>query len=428
MNKKILIITIAIIILFAGVTSYAEGKTLEEAVTSIWIVQYPELCDKVTQRYEEEMEAYEESMRSTDEMELRYRWGSDYASKLESDIENTRRIYAPIFNMGYMFYTMDSGKYSVQYAKSKNIDYLLDECWLVSIGGRDYHNGENRWRLYDKTIDRGLNGKLVGLMNASYPVIPSFQYDFVKDVSGLEQLLNDAGAEDFIDFKVIAVTSVNTVLYFKYSNGEYGILISDADNNRNSPDIEQLKVYDFSYILQKIGETGLMGVGGRDIYTADMLDVKPTYEAEATALQEEGLLQGNENGLDLLKPLTRAEAVALLVRALGLESQTANYTTSMFADIPSDNWAAPYAALAKELGITDGINDTDFVPDQKVTSDQFATFTLRAAGESDFDYTEGTEILINKGIITDEQAETMDLFTRGDMAKIIYESREKGLM
>ena len=101
---------------------------------------------------------------------------------------------------------------------------------------------------------------------------------------------------------------------------------------------------------------------------------------------------------------------------------------SQFADIPSENWAAPYAALAKDEGITNGISDTEFAPDDPVTADQFATFTLRAAGESDFDYTEGIQILIDRGIITEEQSETMDLFTRGDMAKIIYEARENGLL
>ena len=36
-------------------------------------------------------------------------------------------------------------------------------------------------------------------------------------------------------------------------------------------------------------------------------------------------------------------------------------------------------------------------------------------------------IMIDEEIITPENAETMDLFTRGDMAKIIYEARERNL-
>ena len=101
---------------------------------------------------------------------------------------------------------------------------------------------------------------------------------------------------------------------------------------------------------------------------------------------------------------------------------------SQFTDISSDNWVSPYAALAKEYGITNGVSDTEFAPDDPVTAEQFATFTLRAAGESDFDYMQGIQILLDRGIITEKESETMDLFTRGDMAKIIYEAKEKGLL
>ena len=79
--------------------------------------------------------------------------------------------------------------------------------------------------------------------------------------------------------------------------------------------------------------------------------------------------------------------------------------------------------FAKELGVTDGINNTDFAPNQKVTFNQLATFVLRTVGESNFDYMQGIELLINKGIITSEKSETMDLFTRGDMTKIVYEAK-----
>ena len=45
---------------------------------------------------------------------------------------------------------------------------------------------------------------------------------------------------------------------------------------------------------------------------------KPTFEAEALSLQADGLLQGNEKGLDLLKPLTSVEAATMLLRASGI--------------------------------------------------------------------------------------------------------------
>ena len=40
---------------------------------------------------------------------------------------------------------------------------------------------------------------------------------------------------------------------------------------------------------------------------------------------------------------------------------------------------------------------------------------------------EALDILIDEGIISVEDTATMDFFTRGDMAKIIYESIAKGL-
>ena len=52
---------------------------------------------------------------------------------------------------------------------------------------------------------------------------------------------------------------------------------------------------------------------------------------------------------------------------------------------------------------------------------------LRAAGTYDFDWEEALNILVEQNIITGEQADKMDLFTRGDMAKIIYEAQEAGM-
>ena len=52
---------------------------------------------------------------------------------------------------------------------------------------------------------------------------------------------------------------------------------------------------------------------------------------------------------------------------------------------------------------------------------------LRAGNHADFNWEEALDILIDEGVISAEDASTMDFFTRGDMAKIIYEAIEKGL-
>ena len=156
-----------------------------------------------------------------------------------------------------------------------------------------------------------------------------------------------------------------------------------------------------------------------------MLETKPTYETEAENLQADGLLKGNENGLDLLKPRTRIEATAILVRAMGYEdAQTSG--TSYFADIQSDNWGAKYANIAKDKGIATGVGDDKFAPNDAITASQFATLILRNMGESP-DWQTAINTFVERGLITSEQAEKMDLFTRGDMAKIIFEAKQKNM-
>ena len=124
----------------------------------------------------------------------------------------------------------------------------------------------------------------------------------------------------------------------------------------------------------------------------------------------------------MLKPLTRIEATAILVRAMGYEDvQTSE--TSYFTDIQSDNWGAKYANIAKDKGIASGIGDDMFAPNDTITASQFATLILRNMGENP-DWQTAINTFVERGLITSEQADKMDLFTRGDMAKIIYEAKQ----
>ena len=188
------------------------------------------------------------------------------------------------------------------------------------------------------------------------------------------------------------------------------------DHNSNwTKNLEMYKLYDAKEIFNIISED-----------TNEMNIPKPTYETEAIDLQNAGLLEGNEKGLDLLKPLTRIEATTILVRAMGYED-AATATTSYFADIASDNWGAKYANIAYDKGIAEGIGDGLFAPNDTITASQFATLILRNLGESP-DWRTAIDLFVERGLITSEQAEKMDLFTRGDMAKIIYEAKQKNLL
>ena len=182
-------------------------------------------------------------------------------------------------------------------------------------------------------------------------------------------------------------------------------------------EMDPYKLYDINEVIDIIIKDHVRNVSS----------TKPTYQTEAEALQAEGLLYGNENGLDLLKPLSRIETAAMLLRALG-ESETADTSSAqVFTDVAPTHWGYGAAQNAYSLGLIYGVGDNLFAPDKKVTATEFSSMILRAMGENDFDWQSATDILIER-ILTAEQAETMDLFTRGDMAKIIYEVRTRGLL
>lgn len=318
---------------------------------------------------------------------------------------------------------MNTTKYLKQYLDNGCFDYLIGNIyWAVPyISSFHFMLFDTYGSCVEDNSDTAIN------IYSSWVMLKD-GFEFLTNDSAIEETLVEQGESQVNDIKVVIMDSSFTFLYIRCEQREYLMRIfggTPTDGTR-IPDIECFKLYTVDEVMKKI-ETYENNNAFWE-FPQNIFKEKAVYEKEALSLNESHLLLGNEKGLDLLKPLTRAEAVTLLVRALGLDSETSQYSVSSFSDIPSNNWASPYASLARAKGIAYGVSDTEFAPNAKVTADQFASFTLRAMGEGDFDYTQGIEILIDKGIITDKDAETMDLFTRGDMAKIVYEARAKGLL
>ncbi|ADL08887.1 S-layer homology domain-containing protein [Thermosediminibacter oceani] len=82
-----------------------------------------------------------------------------------------------------------------------------------------------------------------------------------------------------------------------------------------------------------------------------------------------GILKGDEKGnLNLDKPITRAEAITLIIRISGLES-SANLMKGQtkFKDVPATHWATGYINLGVGQGILKGYPDGTFKPNNNVT-------------------------------------------------------------
>ena len=336
----------------------------------------------------------------------------------EEEYEYWRNFNMPDFTKGVHINIRRTNKYMAQYAESNVLDYLFsgESYWVIlgkntnSVKSKNRNDGT-----YIEVSSNEFKGEHGGI------IFTNEMYEFLRDEDSIRDILLEKNETKVDDIKILPIATSLVFLYIRCDNNEYLIQLQTSSIVGEGEDyianIKKYNIYSAEYVLNELGRN-----------FERVRAIKPIYNEEAEALQQAGLLQGNENGLDLLKPLTRAEAVTLLIRAIGLDDQTVNYPVSQFSDIASDNWASPYAALAKAEGITNGISETEFAPDDRVTAEQFATFTLRAAGENNFDYTQGIQILIDRGVITEEESETMDLFTRGDMAKIIYEAKEEGLL
>ena len=101
------------------------------------------------------------------------------------------------------------------------------------------------------------------------------------------------------------------------------------------------------------------------------------YEAVKWAA-EKGITGGVGNGLFAPnQPCTRAQIVTFLWRAAG---SPAPKNMSSFADVPADAFYAKAVAWAVENGITGGTGDGKFSPNATCTRAQSVTFLYRAAG------------------------------------------------
>lgn len=109
------------------------------------------------------------------------------------------------------------------------------------------------------------------------------------------------------------------------------------------------------------------------------------YDQAAKILQDKGILKGNEQGdLMLDKELTRAEILAMIIRATGQEDVVKDYVYAeqSFSDVPQDHWAFAYVEAGKDLGIVNGYPDGTFKPDRKVKFEELCKMLVAAKGES----------------------------------------------
>ncbi|MBP1762291.1 MAG: uncharacterized protein H6Q64_1833 [Firmicutes bacterium] len=106
------------------------------------------------------------------------------------------------------------------------------------------------------------------------------------------------------------------------------------------------------------------------------------HQSEAEKLNVMGLLLGTDHGFELDRTPTRVQGAVMLVRLLGKEKEAQlSFFSHPFADVP--DWADAYVGYLYAHKLTNGTGPTAFTPDSPLSAAQYMTFLLRALGYDD---------------------------------------------
>lgn len=152
----------------------------------------------------------------------------------------------------------------------------------------------------------------------------------------------------------------------------------------------------------------------------------PMAENEADILNKLGLFQGAGNGYALEKPVTRAEAITMVLRMTGEEKEAVSSSSSRsFSDVPPSHWAYANIRYAADKGYINGTSATTFEPGRGVTGREFVKMLLSAIGYQEITIGDAYEagiryaLLINNYTRLAVSAEGYPLI-RNDMVNICY--------
>ena len=118
-------------------------------------------------------------------------------------------------------------------------------------------------------------------------------------------------------------------------------------------------------------------------YSDDAAIAKDNATTAVRVLSALGVIEGYPDGsFKPDKEVSRAEMAALVVRALGYDSNKGNYDTK-YSDVAKGDWCSGVVKYATDLGLIKGYPDGTFKPSQPVTYFEAITMILRSLGYRD---------------------------------------------
>lgn len=154
----------------------------------------------------------------------------------------------------------------------------------------------------------------------------------------------------------------------------------------------------------------------------------------AEVLRKYGVMNGDTNGdMRLNDDITRAEAVCMVFRMLGIDASDLEDVTIQYTDM-ENHWSAKEVAYARKAGVIDYEINTVFNPDEKVNVHELLKMVLTVLGynvqaDSMGGYPNGyIQVASMCGLTRNIVAKTQEHITRADTALIICNALDIPLM
>lgn len=144
-------------------------------------------------------------------------------------------------------------------------------------------------------------------------------------------------------------------------------------------------------------------------------------------LKDIGLYKGYDDGtLGLERPITRAEFATLIVRILGEEEASKTPVNTNFKDVGKQHWASGYINTAVKHKLVQGYSDQTFRPEGKITYAEALTMLIRLLGYESQAKGEWPQSHIavadSLGITKGLNYDANHVVNRGDIAVFIYQA------
>ena len=176
-----------------------------------------------------------------------------------------------------------------------------------------------------------------------------------------------AEAANFVKVKAIAGEDANWLTLARYKDTKEVIPLSEAVGE-----------YVYATIPIENQDREIESFNPEAIEFTDIDDSNPDFH-DVKMLSYTGVIRGNDKGeARIYDNVTRAEAVAMVMRFLGLNKVAMQGTVRVFDDVTSDKWYYREILSAYHYGLVKGDSEKTFSPERNVTREEITVMIARA--------------------------------------------------